>query len=157
MPVIVVTSESESRMTPPCTLIDRLPTPDEYRALCESVGWGAVINFEAARTAIPNSLAGVVAVQDGQAVGMGRIVGDGAIFFYIQDIAVHPDHQGRGLGRAIMTRLMAYLAAHAPAKAFIGLFAAEGKGPFYEQFGFEQHPALTGMFTVAQGPPGDAG
>jgi len=141
-------------MTQPYTLVERLPTQAEYCALCESVGWGAVMNFEAAQTAVPNSLYGVVVELDGRAVGMGRIVGDGAIFFYIQDIAVFPDHQGRGLGREIMTKLMVYLAANAPARAFIGLFAAEGKGPFYAQFGFEQHPALTGMFTVAQGPPG---
>lgn len=44
---------------------------------------------------------------------MGRVVGDGAFFFYVQDVAVHPQHRrrglglglGLGLGKAIMQRL----------------------------------------------------
>ncbi len=144
-------------MTEPYTINERFPTIAEYRALCEAVDWGEVMNFEAARTALPNSLYAVVVEHQGQAVGMGRIVGDGAIFFYVQDIAVHPDHQGHGVGRQIMDSLMAYIRAHAPAKAFVGLFAAEGKHTFYQHYGFEQHPALTGMFTVVFKQPAQNG
>ena len=129
-------------------LVERVPTLEEYRAICVAVGWGEVINFEAARTALPNSRYSVVAVHAGQAVGMGRIVGDGAIFFYVQDVAVLPEHQGKGIGSRIMAQLMAYLKAHAPEKAFIGLFAAEGTLPFYERYGFRLYPDLTGIFQV---------
>jgi len=81
----------------------RTPTRDEYKRLCEAVGWGTVMNFDAATEALPRSLFAVVAVADGKAVGMGRIVGDGAIFFYVQDIAVLPQWQGRGVGKAILS------------------------------------------------------
>jgi len=86
-------------------------------------------------------------VYQGRAVGMGRVVGDGAIYFYSQDMAVHPERQRRGLGTRIVQQVQ-YLAQQAPDKAFVGLFAAEGTLGFYEQFGFMQHPALTGMFRV---------
>ena len=43
---------------------------------------------------------------------------------------------------------MSWLQTHAPERAFVGLFAAEGKDPFYAHFGFMRHPALTGMFLV---------
>ena len=85
----------------------------------------------------------------GQPIGMGRVVGDGAIFFYLQDIAVVPEHQGCGVGARIVDRLIAYLSSAAPERAFVGLFAAAGKQPFYERYGFRAHSALTGMFQVA--------
>ena len=129
-------------------LVERLPMLEEYRRLCEAVGWGDVMNFEAARTAIPNSLYGVVVMHDGGAVGMGRIVGDGAIFFYIQDVAVLPEHQGQGVGRLILDALTRYLEQHAPDKAFVGLFADDDTPPFYERYGFATHPMMTGMFRV---------
>lgn len=130
------------------SLQERLPTLGEYRALCTSVGWEDFMNFDVAQTSLDSSIYGVVAVCDEEAVGMGRIVGDGAIYFYIQDIAIHPVHQKRGLGTRIMEALMDYLNAHAPEKAFVGLFAAEGTQPFYRHYTFDAYPALTGMFTV---------
>ena len=84
------------------------------------------MNFDVAAKAIDSSLYAVVAVHKEQAVGMGRIVGDGAIFYYIQDIAVSPKHQKQGIGARILDTLMEYLKHHAPEKAFVGLFAAEG-------------------------------
>ena len=52
------------------------------------------------------------------------------------------------LGRRIVERLIGWLQTHAPERAFVGLFAAEGKDSFYAHFGFMRHPALTGMFLV---------
>lgn len=130
------------------TLVERIPTNQEYRGLCTAVGWERVMNFEAAKVAVPNSQYAVVVERDGRAVGMGRVVGDGAIFYYIQDLAVDPAHQGRGIGSRILQTLLDYIRRHAPDQAFVGLFAAEGTTPFYAQYGFQTHPALTGMFAV---------
>ena len=135
-------------MIVPYRIIERLPTLDEYRRLCTAVGWGEMINLEAARSALPNSLYGVVATAGEKTVGMGRIIGDGAIFFYIQDIAVLPQHQGRGVGTMIMEALMAYLDEHAPAKSFVRLFAATGKEAFYERYHFAIPDYATGMYWV---------
>jgi hypothetical protein len=61
---------------------NRLPTPAEYRQLCESVGWGDVINFDVAASALENSVTGfTVCLENGHVIAMGRIVGDGAIYF----------------------------------------------------------------------------
>ena len=135
-------------MTGPYRLVERIATLEEYRHICTEVGWAEVMNFEAAAMALPRSLYGVVAVLDDQVVGMGRIVGDGAIFYYLQDVAVLPEHQGLGLGTQIVDRLVTLVKTKAPEKAFFGVFAAEGTLPFYQRFGFDQHPALTGMFQV---------
>jgi GNAT superfamily N-acetyltransferase len=135
-------------MSGQCEIVERIPTIEEYRYLCTAVGWEAVMNLSAASKALPNSLYGVVAICDGQTVGMGRVVGDGAIFYYVQDVAVLPAHQGKGVGSQIVGRLTDMVKRDAPEKAFLGVFAAEGTLSFYEQFGFEQHPVLTGMFQV---------
>src|SRR5215470_3995412 len=39
--------------------------------------------------------------------GAGRALADGLDCAYIADVAVHPEHQGRGLGKAIIRRLVA--------------------------------------------------
>jgi ribosomal protein S18 acetylase RimI-like enzyme len=124
------------QMHHPYQLIERIPTLDEYRALCTAVGWEAVINFEAAKDALPNSLYGVVVVHQGRTIGMGRVVGDGAIYYYLQDIAVLPEHQGRGVGHMIIQQLYRRLfpGAYYSAERFIDmigrghqvLVAAEG-------------------------------
>jgi len=90
-----------------------------------------------------------VALYDEGVIGMARVVGDGALFFYIQDVIVVPAHQGRGVGALLMGRVMDYLRGHAPEKAFVGLFAVEGTLPFYARYGFAVDPGLTGMSRVA--------
>jgi ribosomal protein S18 acetylase RimI-like enzyme len=107
-------------------LVERPPTTDEYHLICQAVGWEPFINFDAAVDALPASLHSVVALDGEEVVGMGRIVGDGAIYFYIQDVAVLPEHRGRRLGRTIVECLLDWVRANAPDQAFVGLFAAAG-------------------------------
>lgn len=130
----------------------RLPTVDEYRSICTAVGWQDVMNFAAAPDALARSLHAVVAEHHGTAVGMGRLVGDGAIYFYVQDVAVLPEHQGFGVGRRIVAELVAWARRHAPDRAFLGLFAAAGTDAFYRRHGFERHDELEGLFQVVRRP-----
>ncbi len=82
-----------------------------------------------------------------ETVGMGRVVGDGALNFEIVDIAVDPAHQGKGLGIMIMQSIMDYLDAEAPSGAYITLMADVPKP--YEKFGFRlSRPKSEGMYKV---------
>ena len=36
-------------------VVGRAPRPEEYRRLCEAVGWGEIMNFAAAGLALPRS------------------------------------------------------------------------------------------------------
>ena len=69
---------------------------------------------------------------DGAIVGAGRALADGLDCAYIADVAVHPDHQGRGLGQAIIRRLVAATRTH---KKII-LYANPGTEGFYRKLGF---------------------
>jgi len=105
------------------TLARRITKISEYRSLCKSVGWGQVINFDAAKHGLQKSTTGVVILNKySKAIGTGRIVGDGAIYFYIQDIVVAPEYQKRGIGTSILNALLEYIISEAPEKSFYWSF-----------------------------------
>ena len=132
------------------TVVSRVPNISEYKSLCQSVGWGEAINFAAAVNGLEQSTTGVVVLnEESKAIGMGRIVGDGAIYFYIQDIVVAPEYQKLGLGTAILHTLFEYIKAEAPEKAFIGLFSVPEAVDFYKKFTIEKRD-LIGLFTVKE-------
>ena len=123
----------------------RLPTADEHRRLAISVGWEHAFNWTVIPESLERSLFGVVALAGDRAVGMGRIVGDGVMYFYIQDVVVAPSHQRLGIGQQILDALMQYIRPHAP--AFVGLFATGEGREWYERNGFSPGD-MTGMFQV---------
>ncbi|WP_445486439.1 GNAT family N-acetyltransferase [Niallia sp. 03133] len=129
-------------------VVNRPPTVEEHKFLWESVGWGTV-DIYSSKHSIENSVYAVVAIKNEKVIGMGRIVGDGAMYFYIQDVAVLPEYQNSGVGKKIIERLLEYINNIKSGAVFVGLFASHGTDNFYEQFGFKDHsPEMTGMFTV---------
>ncbi len=115
------------------------PTAEEFVTLRAACGWGAVDPAIAER-ALTAGLIGVVARDGDRLAGFGRVVGDGVLYFYIQDVIVHPDFRGRGVGRLIVEALLAEVLRQAPVGATIGLMAAAGKEGFYQKFGFVRRP-----------------
>jgi ribosomal protein S18 acetylase RimI-like enzyme len=128
------------------SLTRRLPTIAEYHKLRTAVGWECM-DSKSTEIGLKNSLFSVCALFKKEVVGYGRVIGDGAIFFYIQDIMVLPEHQKKGVGRMIMNAIMDFLNAHARKYTFVGLMAAKGASSFYEKFGFSPRlPEQPGMF-----------
>ncbi|KAL8745290.1 MAG: hypothetical protein Q9184_007894 [Pyrenodesmia sp. 2 TL-2023] len=95
-------------------------------------------SVEASTRALPNTLFAVQIMHEGQAIGMGRITGDAGCFFFISDICILPAHRGRGLAKAIMGALMAWLRANAPRTAYVSLGADGRARELYAQFGFRE-------------------
>lgn len=126
----------------------RSPTPSEYTKLRDSVGWWKT-DEKAIETALKNSLFSLVVLENGDVVGIGRIIGDGGLYFYIQDLIVHPEYQNKGLGKMMINELLHYIKANAKRGAFVGLMAAKGHKKYYEQFGFKARDAdAPGMYQV---------
>ena len=89
---------------------------------------------EALRTVFGNSMFACFAYADGVLVGVGRALADGRDCAYLADIAVHPEHQGAGLGKAIVRELVSRSQGH---KKII-LYASPGTEDFYRRLGFLQ-------------------
>ena len=102
-------------------------------------------NIELVEKALKNNLYDVIAVVDDEVIGMGRLVGDGVMYWYLQEIVVLPQYQGKGIGTAIVKKLLDYIEEHTDAGDFtsVGLTAAEGKEGFYERFGFSRSRGMT--------------
>jgi ribosomal protein S18 acetylase RimI-like enzyme len=126
-------------------LEERPPGVDEYVCLRRETGLSPKTP-EAARIGLAHTWYGVTVRQRGEAVGMGRVIGDGGLFFEVVDVAVLPAHQRRGLGKRIMAALMDHLTTHAPESAHVTLMADGEAHRLYEQFGFRATaPASIGM------------
>lgn len=121
-------------------LSNTAPTPAEFNALRTACGWTHIDPDRAAR-ALAASILHVTAHHDGEAIAMGRVVGDGEMYFYLQDFVVAPAHRGQGLGRAILERIMADLAPLTTPGCTIGLMAANGVEGLYASAGFTARPA----------------
>lgn len=114
---------------------------DTYLALRASVHW-KLLTREQAQKALFNSLYTITALKRGKPVGMGRIVGDGAVICYIQDFVVKSECQGEGIGRRMMERLIQYAEnlRMENSEMMLCLMCAKGRETFYEKFGFIPRP-----------------
>lgn len=115
------------------------PSIEDFIKLRISVGWGD-IDETLVQQSLRNSLFHVVIRKGSQLIAMGRVVGDGAMYFYIQDVVVAINYQQHGLGSVIMDSIENYLANTAQKGATIGLLAAKGKEKFYERYGYITRP-----------------
>ncbi len=113
---------------------------EEYNALVKAVGWTERHTGQA-QVGLSNSVSFVARVE-GTPVGMTRIVTDGGYIALIVDMIVHPDYQGKGLGKTLMRMAMGYLRQRIPEGAFIylNLMSAKGKDEFYKKLGFTERP-----------------
>ena len=114
---------------------------DNYIELRKEVQWKD-LTWEQAQKAIENSLYTVTAYMDNELVGMGRIVGDGAVICYIQDLIVVPSVQSMGVGTLILDKLVDYtdkIRLH-NTEMMVCLMCAKGREPFYEKHGFIPRP-----------------
>ena len=68
-------------------------TAELYVSVRDAVGF-CHYDREDARMALDGGLYSVVAYVDGQVAGIGRVVGDGRIAFFIKDLVVLPQYQG---------------------------------------------------------------
>ncbi|MBN7821038.1 GNAT family N-acetyltransferase [Bowmanella yangjiangensis] len=112
------------------------PSAIEYRHLRALVGWSNDLDEQSMIGSLTNSLYHVTLRNNDQLVGMARVVGDGYMYFYIQDVVVHPDWQRCGIGHLLMEKVEDFLKLAAGPGATVGLFAAKGKEGFYRDYGY---------------------
>lgn len=116
------------------------PEAAAFVGLFSATGWDPEgrLTVDGAREALARSWYAVSAYDRDRLVGTGRIVGDGLIHALLADVIVDPEYRGRGIGEAIVRRLVEECRR---AGIFdTQLFAAPGVRPFYERLGFVARP-----------------
>ena len=89
---------------------------------------------------MPNSVYSVVAEYKNELIAFARVVGDGGLCFYIQEIIVHPNHRRKGIASKFMDYIFEYLRRTATKRSYIGVFSGKGLEEFYERYGFWKRP-----------------
>ncbi len=114
---------------------------DTYLELRKAVGFRPLTRDQA-RKALNNSLYILTAFQNGRAVGMGRIVGDGAVICYVQDLIIRPEVQGQGIGGTILQNLKDFVLrlGYPGTTMMLCLMCAKGREEFYKKYGFIARP-----------------
>ena len=120
---------------------------NEFDADAFMLLWNAVWDGCPSREQVTAALAHSIyraAVYDGdRIVGMARMIGDFGLCYYIKDVIVHPDYQGRGVGRMLIETMLTFIRTHGVPGTDIAveLCAMPDKMPFYAKFGFAANEA----------------
>ena len=94
------------------------------------------------KIAFSNSMFRCFAYDSGSLIAAGRALADGRDCSYLCDVAVHPSHQGRGLGKEVVTKLVTFSKGH---KKII-LYTSPDKELFYRKLGFKRMTAAMAIF-----------
>ena len=115
----------------------KVPTPNEYNYIADSVGWGATEN-KIIEIALKNSIYSICAYDGDKMIGYGRMIGDKTMFLYIQDIMVLPEYQSQKVGTHIIEKILNKVKElkkkNPNIRTYVG--PSKGKEGFYEKFGF---------------------
>lgn len=115
---------------------------DAFMLLWNSV-WDGCPSREQITAALANSVYRIGVYDGDRIAAMARMIGDLGMCYYIKDVIVHPDYQGRGIGRMMMNKLLAFIRSHGipGTEIAVELCAMPDKMPFYAKFGFAANEA----------------
>ena len=113
-------------------------TPDAVKALWDTIPFAEGRDPEAVMRCLLGSNLVVTAWDGERLVGTTRVTTDGVYYATLWDVIVHPDHQRRGIGTALVERAVAPFVGRG--FSYIALFSVAGGEGFYERLGFVRHP-----------------
>jgi N-acetylglutamate synthase-like GNAT family acetyltransferase len=106
---------------------------EDYCMLRESVSFYPIPK-NLVKKALDKSDFIIAAKADGIPVGMARLITDGTQAL-IMDVVVHPNYQGKGIGRGLMNRIIHYIKTEYD-QMLVNLLTDKTKTGFYEKLGF---------------------
>ena len=126
------------------SLADRIEEA-EVVALYRANGWSSAEKPAELLAALRNSHTLVTARAGGRLVGTGNAISDGHLVVYYPHLMVHPDFQGRGIGRKMMAALQEkYRGFHQQ------MLVADGRAvEFYRKLGFARAGKTEPMWIYA--------
>ena len=115
---------------------------EEFITLWETT-WGEGPSLEQTRLAMEHTLFRISVFHGDKIVAMARMHGDMGLDYYIKDVIVRPEYQGKGIGRMLINELLKFINDNgiSGTHIFVELCAKPDKIPFYEKFGFDMNDA----------------
>ncbi|ACN13462.1 putative acetyltransferase family protein (GNAT-family protein) [Desulforapulum autotrophicum HRM2] len=125
-------------------LADTIET-EEVIELYRLNSWSSAEKPDQLLPALRNSDTLVTARLSGKLIGLGNAISDGSLVVYYPHMLVHPDHKGKGVGRAMMEALQKrYRSFHQQ------MLTADGNAiGFYRTLGFERAGRTEPMWIYA--------
>lgn len=113
------------------SLSDKIDT-NEVIDLYKANGWSSAEKPRELLAALRNSHSLVTARVSARLVGIGNAISDGHLVVYFPHMLVHPEFQGHGIGRSMMTAMLqTYSGFHQK------MLTADGEAiEFYKSLGF---------------------
>lgn len=113
--------------------------------------WSPGISLAKVTTAIEHSLCWGV-YEGSVQIGFARVITDQSSFAYLADVFILPEYQGQGLGKRLISQIMADERLQGLRRFMLGTRDAHG---LYEQYGFQRYddPSRL-MIKRAQSSPG---
>ena len=122
-------------------------TAEQFIELWQAVGWGEGPALEQTRLAMEHTLFRVSIFDGDKIIAMARVIGDMGLDYYIKDVVVRPEYQGKGLGRMLINEILKFISENGikGTDIFVELCAMPDKIPF--------STTLLSIFTIVPSGP----
>ncbi|MEU0096750.1 GNAT family N-acetyltransferase [Kribbella sp. NPDC006257] len=122
---------------------------DVVHGFLRTAYWSPGVPREVVARAIANSVVVGVYAPDGAQVAFARAVTDRATFAWIADVFVLPSHQGKGLGRFVVSTLLEHPSLQGLRRTMLATADAHD---LYRSYGFQDLPNPARFLAVHQTP-----
>lgn len=122
-------------------ILDNQLQAEDFIRLFASAGWGELPQ-DMVEMSLANSYATFSVKRGNKVIAMARLLGDGAMSFFLKDLVVAPEYQGTGIGSKLLTHVEEYIRMQLKSgwEGYLQLVSAKGKEAFYQKMGYATHP-----------------
>lgn len=122
-------------------ILDNQLQAEDFIRLFAGAGWGE-LPWDMVETSLANSYATFSVKSGDKVIAMARLLGDGAMSFFLKDFVVEPEYQGSGIGRVLLIHVEEYIRAQLKPgwEGYLQLVSSKGKEGFYQKLGYAVHP-----------------
>lgn len=122
-------------------ILDNQLQAEDFIRLFASAGWGELPQ-DLVELSLANSYATFSVKSENKVIAMARLLGDGAMSFFLKDLVVAPEYQRTGIGSRLLTHVEEYIRTQLKSgwEGYLQLVSAKGKEAFYQKMGYATHP-----------------
>lgn len=122
-------------------ILDNQLEAEDFIRLFASAGWGELPQ-DMVEISLANSYATFSVKSGNKVIAMARLLGDGAMSFFLKDLIVEPEYQKTGIGSNLLAHVEEYIRVQLKSgwKGYLQLVSAKGKEAFYQKMGYATHP-----------------